>query len=273
MQARLLSRVPIHLVNAFGSFNKQTHPNERDRSRLFDQAIKDLTSWWFQSFHIQQTKGIVRRPVHDVDDALEEWKKGGGKWEDIVQDEEGGKAKKREKKGDDNFIAGGGEQIRTPNTLMKHALIMKGSKDLSVQLFTSLCRALDIPTRLIFSLQPVDWRAPSVAFKGKRKVSVKADGASEVGSEVDVKGKGRAVGGRKVSVPKSVSKRAAAPEVLVIDSSEGEDDWEDGRGKTTYTLPTVNLRRTKLAKRNVNRSPSPGASSFLFLAAVLTRLR
>lgn len=49
------------------------------------------------------------------------------------------------------------DQLRTVNSLMKHALMREGSADTSALLFTALCRALDIPARLTVSLQAVPW--------------------------------------------------------------------------------------------------------------------
>jgi xeroderma pigmentosum group C-complementing protein len=58
--------------------------------------------------------------------------------------------------------------------LMKHALQQQGSRDVSAQLFTALCRALGIPARLVVSLQSVPWQSSigklkSPSKKGKKK--------------------------------------------------------------------------------------------------------
>ena len=99
----------------------------------------------------------------------------------------------------------GGEVIRTEKSLMKHALMRCGSRDVSAQLFTALCRALDIPARLVVSLQSVPWQAgvgkPKPKYNGK-KVDVKGKGKAKATDEeeedddiedsVDLKGKGKA---------------------------------------------------------------------------------
>ncbi|KAG8834640.1 hypothetical protein FRC17_007942 [Serendipita sp. 399] len=53
------------------------------------------------------------------------------------------------------------DRLRTAKSLMKHALTKQGSADTSAILFTALCRALGIPTRLIVSLQSVPWSSKS----------------------------------------------------------------------------------------------------------------
>lgn len=131
----------------------------------------------------------------------------------------------------------GGEEVHSVKSLMKRAILLRGSRDMSAQLFTCLCRALDLPARLVFSLQPVDWRAPSAATKssGKRK------GDGEAG-----KGKGK---GKKAE--------QSGPE----EEDSGSESWEDGQGKLAYKVPAVRLRKTKTARRDMNRSPSPGTPS------------
>lgn len=129
----------------------------------------------------------------------------------------------------------GGEEVHSVKSLMKRAILLRGSRDMSAQLFTCLCRALDLPARLVFSLQPVDWRAPSAATKssGKRK------GDGEAG-----KGKGK-----------------KAEQSGVEEEDSGSESWEDGQGKLAYKVPAVRLRKTKTARRDMNRSPSPGTPS------------
>ena len=58
-----------------------------------------------------------------------------------------------------------GDSIRDVQSLMKRVVTMEGSRDMSAQLFVSLCRALQIPARLVVSLQPLDWR-----FAGGTKI-------------------------------------------------------------------------------------------------------
>jgi xeroderma pigmentosum group C-complementing protein len=169
-----MSKTPLHLQNAFQTFSPRTHPNERDRSRLFDAALRDLVSWWWQTFTIQDGIGIRSRSWSEVEAEVEALgiKTVCDLLEPALGDAEAdqaddtsksadrkgkGKAKATETQPVAN-VAPRGERIRSAQSLMKRALLMRGSRDMSAQLFTALCRALDIPARLVFSLQPVDWK-------------------------------------------------------------------------------------------------------------------
>jgi xeroderma pigmentosum group C-complementing protein len=57
------------------------------------------------------------------------------------------------------------DRLRSVKSLMKHALLHSGSRDTSAILFTALCRALDVPARLVVSLQSVPWSAKSEKLK------------------------------------------------------------------------------------------------------------
>lgn len=101
--------------------------------------------------------------------------------------ESNGKGKARAVDSDDDE----GEVIKSEKSLMKHALMMRGSRDTSAQLFTALCRALGIPTRLVVSLQSVPWQAGI----GKPKPQLKKTkvGGKDVGASASVsKGKQKA---------------------------------------------------------------------------------
>lgn len=117
---------------------------------------------------------------------------------------------------------------------------MKGSKDFSVLLFTCLCRALDVPARLVFSLQPVDWRAPStVAGAPRKKKGETAAGEEEAEAEAATP-KRNAVAGSS----KDVSSRNAS----------GDEAARDYRPK----LKSTARKRAKVV--DPTRSPSPGQS-------------
>jgi xeroderma pigmentosum group C-complementing protein len=81
------------------------------------------------------------------------------------------------------------EIIRSSKSLMKHALACRGSRDVSAQLFTALCRALGIPARLVVSLQSVPWQAKI----GKPKTPKTNSGGSRRRKTDTGKGKGKAV--------------------------------------------------------------------------------
>ena len=57
------------------------------------------------------------------------------------------------------------DRLRSAKSLMKHAILHSGSRDTSAILFTALCRALDVPARLVVSLQSVPWSAKSEKMK------------------------------------------------------------------------------------------------------------
>jgi hypothetical protein len=50
------------------------------------------------------------------------------------------------------------EIVRSAKSLMKHALMRSGSRDVRSRLFAALCRALGIPAYLVVSLQSVPWQ-------------------------------------------------------------------------------------------------------------------
>lgn len=274
-QARLLSGVPVNILNAFSTFNKTTHPNERDRSRMFDHALKDLLSWWWQSFEVEEGKGIRRRLPSDVDEELvslglippealfvpEIKEKGKGK-----ETEASLKAAKRKQlkagKTFDQTTKGLGDYARSVNTLEKAAIYKRGSADLSAQLFVALCRAMNIPARLIFSLQPFDWRAPSSLAQGRtpraRKMDTEAGSSDEEGTPKVTPTRGRK--GKVTPGKKSTRKKELAAE----STAESDSSWVDGRGEMGYAIPAVNLRKTKVPRKDLTRSPSPGLENFLY---------
>lgn len=215
--------VPARLINGFVSFNRHTHPNERDRSRLWETAVKELLSWWHGWFRIVR-KGHLERLVptlveeklaeHPVDLEGEFRKAFKGKGKASV-------------KGKGASGGGGGEVVKGPKSLAKHARAKEGSRDMSAQLFTALCRALGLGARLVFSLQPMDWRAASAAGGNKaKKAPLK---------QATLTGKPRP--GR----PPQNGKKA---DVKDVKSSGGESaEWRDGRGELNYKVPTIRLRR------------------------------
>ncbi|SCV74639.1 BQ2448_7668 [Microbotryum intermedium] len=276
LQARLMSITPLHLQNAFFSFSKATHPNERDRIRLFDAALKDLLDWWDQYFEIDDRAGVRRRPVAEVEEELKRWAMNTKKtvvesaqtypWEDPTSDDDiviiepasstkgqskGSSFKKKRKPAPKELAKRWGpasektwEIVNGPHSLAKYALLRRGSRDVSAQLFTCLCRALDIPSRLIFSLQPVDWHGPSASVKRKVRGTA-TDEAGTTDSEAGTIGR-RFKGKAKMQNRRS---NAANSGTSGHEDDSGSDGWEDGQGRLTYKPPKVNLRRSKPAQR------------------------
>ncbi|EMD39582.1 hypothetical protein CERSUDRAFT_111894 [Gelatoporia subvermispora B] len=154
LHARLISITPLQLQNTFTSIHKSRVPEAAMRGRLFESAITRLVEWWIDYFYVEPTGHIRSRTFEEVQATLTNEIKGKGK----------ARAKDYESGDEDE-----GEVVRSEKSLMKHALMRRGSRDTSAQLFTALCRALGIPTRLVVSLQSVPWQANA----GKPKTSTK----------------------------------------------------------------------------------------------------
>lgn len=124
--------------------HKSRVPDPNKRGRLFEAAVTRLVEWWSGIFFSVLPTGHIRNRTY------EENKRELALHGDAIFDDE------------DN-----GERIRSPNSLMKHALMESGSRDTSAQLFTALCRALDIPARLVVSLQSIPWQSRAGNPKSK----------------------------------------------------------------------------------------------------------
>lgn len=225
-----MSLTPLSLQNAFLNIKKSRIPDAAYRGHTFENSIKALVEWWAGVFfRVQNTGHIQSRGFEEIQRLL----------------------KSDEYEFDENYQLSyvsleGHEIIRTPKSLMKHALMKSGSRDVSVQLFTALCRALDIPARLVVSIQSVPWHANAGKSKqvGKKrsKLATPAESDSDMEETIvpvdrDVKGKGRMLdsdGGRVVS-DGSRSSTALSPSV----SDKGK-----GKGKRKAG-PVVRLRKPK----------------------------
>ncbi|KAF9525479.1 hypothetical protein CPB83DRAFT_859313 [Crepidotus variabilis] len=173
LQARLLSFVPLHLQNAFGAIHKSKVPDQNQRGRMFERAMVNLTTWWITEFFEVLPVGHLKNRTYDqVQRGIEaqalNLKKSDNMQDlslevdmDVLQDII-----------DDNV-----EPIRSAKSLMKHALMQRGSRDISAQLFTTLCRALGIPSRLVVSIQSVPWQVgigkPKTKYTKKLKLKGK----------------------------------------------------------------------------------------------------
>ena len=231
-QARLLSLTPLSLQNAFAMIHKSRIPDRHQRGRSFQSAIEDLTEWWSSSFFSVEPVGHIRNRTYD--DVRRMLTKSKSPAEDALEwDEE----------------ELGGEVIRSEKSLMKHALMQCGSRDTAAQLFTALCRALDIPARLVVSLQSVPWQAgvgkPKPKYNGKKG---------------DVKGKGKARATddeeeedmEEVHIPKRNH------------SFVGEGDRLDGKPPGQYKVkPIIRLRKQKPKGNRLGSTPPRRESRFL----------
>ena len=251
MQARILSHLPSNIYHSFFSVTKTSHPNDRDRSRLFDKAMKELVRWWFGKWRYTSTKGIERRLVREVERDLKNnygWIKPVRKEESKDEKETIGQRTAKRSRHElidvslDRYtlidIDDGGEFTRHFGALEKRAREMKGSKDFSVLLFTCLCRALDVPARLVFSLQPVDWRAPStVSGAPRKKKGEKVDSAEE---------------NEDVATPQRNAVAGSSKDVSASKVGSGDESARDYRPK----LKSTARKRPKVV--DPTRSPSPG---------------
>ncbi|TFK23064.1 Rad4-domain-containing protein [Coprinopsis marcescibilis] len=204
LQARLLSLTPLKLQNEFALIHKSRIPEQAKRGRAFENAIRYLAEWWAHTFFEVLPEGHIRNRIFDeVQLGLAE--------NDLLNTQPDGSLEPIDQETTEAILGSKMEVIRGPKSLMKHALMGRGSRDLSSQLFTSLCRALGIPARLVVSLQSVPWKAsigrPPAGARVSRKDKGKGKGkavdksadeqqedrpASSSSSKVDIKGKGKA---------------------------------------------------------------------------------
>lgn len=232
---------------------KKRHPDAAKRGRLFETALMRLTQWWYENFEVLDYGHVRSRTFDQVQKVLL----------DIAP-------------ADDDE----GEVVRSSKSLMKRALLQQGSRDMSAQLFTALCRALGIPTRLVVSLQSVPWQAsvgkPKAPKKKSKKGKGKADASSDVGmsggaseaaedeedddmeevsipgTPVDVKGKG------KVRFPGSGQ------------TLSGASTPSGGTKEKALPKSVVRLRKSKSSGRRLGSKSSSGQSSESFILCILS---
>jgi hypothetical protein len=123
-----VSLTPFAIQNAFRVIKKTWTPYVHQRGRAFEAAILRLVEWWAQEyFQIEMTGHIRSKTFEEVQKSL-----ASGEYD---FDEDG------------NLVYGEGdyehEIVKSAKSLMKHVLMRRGSRDVSSQLFTALCRALE----------------------------------------------------------------------------------------------------------------------------------
>ncbi|KAI0269961.1 hypothetical protein BC834DRAFT_579661 [Gloeopeniophorella convolvens] len=266
LQARLLSLTPLAIQNSFAMIHKSRIPDEVKRGYLFEQAVTRLASWWADTFFNVEPVGHLRnRTFNDVQRILLTR----GVIEDAA-DKVKGKRKAAppdvdalESLLDDDEV----EVVRSPKSLMKHALMRSGSRDVSSQLFTALCRALGIPTRLAVSLQSVPWQTsvgrpkpptkPKTS-KGKEKAIEPQDAEDsdedmqEVGIPHIFPGDGKRLDGEALKSP------AGNPK-------------DKGKAKHTVKLRKTKSVGRKLGSQQSARPPDPLDSPPVFWTEVFSR--
>ncbi|TBU44496.1 Rad4-domain-containing protein [Dichomitus squalens] len=279
LHARLMSLTPLPLQNAFAAIHKSRVPDPVQRGRLFESAITRLADWWASSFAIVPAGHITSRTFDDVQRTLPPSKptpqdpdpKGKGKARavDADADDDGNEDDDEERYGVR------GERIRSAKSLMKHALMMRGTRDTSAQLFTALCRALGIPARLVVSLQSVPWQAsvgkPKPAAKKKKK---------DADEDEDAKGKGKGkakVDGAEdaedddddmeaVDIPGSPavsSTRGRSPLPGNGQRSDGATPTPSGKGKQK-AAPVIRLRKSKGGPKSQSQRPRRESRPLIF---------
>ena len=223
--------------------HKSRFPDQNKRGRLFEAAVDRLVTWWCETFFSVTPTGHIRsRTFEEVEVEIA-----------LASESDGSES-------DDS----GYERIRSVESLMKHVLMQRGCRDTSAQLFTALCRALDIPARLVVSLQSVPWKskvgkaAPkSDNSKGKGKAPQRFTDdheGLEHGDQIEVdtavspsKHKGTS---RLDHVTEFFLKRTCRQYVLMVSST--------GKGKEV-TNPIIKLRKQKSQSTSRNGSPAIGA--------------
>ncbi|KAJ3752274.1 hypothetical protein EV360DRAFT_55515 [Lentinula raphanica] len=253
LHARLLSLTPLPLQNAFAMIHSSKIPDAGIRGRMFENSVSKLAEWWSQDFFDVDDEGHIRNITFDVmNQRLAKFGKGKEKEESVVPSGTLIDSSNLDLLEDilDNTL----EPIKSPKSLMKHALMQSGTRDVSAQLFTALCRALRIPTRLVVSLQSVPWKA-AVGREAKRypkksndeqrkrkgKGKAKENGVADTRGETELDAAFRGIGdGHRLDDDK-----------LMKQSEKGS---AKGKGK-----PPVKLRKTK-SKGNVLGSVASTAS-------------
>lgn len=222
-----MSMTPLPLQNAVSTISRKREPEPAKRGRLFEAGIMRLTEWWYNNFEVVGTGHIQSRTYSQVQKALND--------EAIYYKE--------------------GEFIRSPQSLMKHALMHRGSRDTSSQLFTALCRALDIPTRLVVSLQSVPWQAKASKDTKKPGTRSKSSKVKEVDSdesesdeddmvEIDI----------KTASPSTSGTRSRRQSLEPIPSSPGPSTGK-GKGKAEHPR-VIQLRKAKSMGQRLGSRPS-----------------
>ncbi|KAI0333722.1 Rad4-domain-containing protein [Cubamyces sp. BRFM 1775] len=294
LQARLLSLTPLPLQNAFAMIHKSRVPDPAKRGRLFESAVTRLAEWWASTFEIVPAGHIRSRTFDDVQKVIRTKPvapapaadpKGKGKARAVEEDD--GEEDDEERYGID------GERIRSAKSLMKHALMRRGSRDTSAQLFTALCRALGIPARLVVSLQSVPWQAgvgkpkppakkkaktkeENGDAKGKGKGKGKAKAAGDEGDEEDDMEEVSIPGSPAVSTPRGRTPFPAGGQRL-DGSSPATSGQDQVKKKAAHVIRLRKSRGQKLGPADTprppprERTPDPTETAPVFWTEVFSR--
>ncbi|GAA5988475.1 hypothetical protein JCM11641_007162 [Rhodosporidiobolus odoratus] len=140
---------------------------------------------------------------------------------------------------------------KCPPTLYLAAAQMRGSQDLMAMAFVALLRAVDVPARLVCSLQGVEWRSKSGSGSGSR------------GSKAKGKGKGKAKGKGKGTQAKGAVKGKGKPEESEDESEEEEDAAlvKGKKGNSTAKKGTIPSKTNGARKATLKSASKPSASA------------
>jgi xeroderma pigmentosum group C-complementing protein len=252
LQARLLSLTPSPIQNSFSMIHKSRIPDDVKRGYLFEQAVSRLASWWADTFFTVRPTGHLRnRTFDDVQRVL--LSKG------LVDVTGKGKAKALPHDVDpldDLFEDDQVEIVRSAKSLMKHALMRSGSRDVSSQLFTALCRALGVPARLVVSLQSVPWQTNV----GLSKTPAKKRASNAKGKAVALREAEDSSEDMEVVVVSPQNEYSSGDNLQAGGDATGKSSsaWPNGKGKPSHT---VTLQKTKSSGQKLSFSNSPSARS------------
>jgi xeroderma pigmentosum group C-complementing protein len=239
-----MSLTPLSLQNAFAVIQKSRVPDQSKRGRLFEAAMSQLTNWWCDNFFEVISTGHIRNKTFEV---VQELIRNGDGMEDVEAD----------------------EIIRSSKSLMKHALMKCGSRDVSAQLFTALCRALGIPARLVVSLQSVPWQSRL----GKTKASGTRKKEEVNGTVDDLTMDKNSDDAEDIDFPRlsaaAKGKGKATEESFVGDGYrlDGMSTHSTDHKSETSTAPIIKLRKSKRRGQKLGSRSSPalqtGALSYI----------
>ncbi|KAI0032580.1 hypothetical protein K488DRAFT_49600 [Vararia minispora EC-137] len=270
LQARLISLTPLAIQDSLALIHKSRIPDAAKRGTMFELTIKRLVDWWSGDFFRVLDSGHLRsRTYEDVHAALifkgflerNLVTSGTGEPSNDVEPLKSSKAKGKQKVSaprpdwldflsDDEDV----EVIRSEKSLMKHVLQRSGSRDVSAQLFTALCRALGIPARLVASLQSVPWQTNIGKAKSKprtKKGIGKSKASTTISSEQE-----RDEGDDESMEDIEVISSAGFPG---DEQKPGEGSAAEEMGKGT-PKPVLKLRKSRPAGKTLRAAKPPEPS-------------
>ncbi|KAF5344898.1 hypothetical protein D9758_011558 [Tetrapyrgos nigripes] len=240
LHARLLSLTPLSLQNSLAMIHPSRVPEQAKRGRMFETAVGHLVEWWSQEFFEVIPEGHIQNRTFDsIQKGLISHGFGPDTPEDKLIDDETL----------EDILDEDAEIIRSSKSLMKHALMQRGSRDLCA-------RGLSIPARLVVSLQSVPWQAsvgkpkPKYVKKDKGKAAAKGDMSEEQSEMLEDSG---AVASSSKSTIDNASEFKGEGQRL--DGAPVEKS-EKAKGKEK-AKPPIKLRKTKSKGNVLGSKPAP----------------